>query len=489
MSNTGVEVARRAIYENPEGVRTEMTAEQAMRAHAQFGFKGRIIPLPLDGEAPLASAGERTKEQAAKEQAAQEVALKAMGLIPNDRWFGLGHEMIQAGKDKFKSLAKGYDDLPPVEEEYDRFVKQIKGERRTTTELDAASLKMDVGPDGFNRITRSGKLFLQLEPQFLDQFVEKFPTVFPRAKSLMAILDPDVRSFVFNRQVAKLADLSDAKRNAKLHYRILPGRDVPSAFAVTGTGYATVSSARIAETYIAELTGSGARGQIEYHAASTNVIGRFSWHAPQEFDAHVNDVFRGGGVWSTNDTGNGAHKLRGGVTRILCVNCTIVELEKLIGRRVHKGAEASFVESVRGGIKTVQGSMAPFIDAWGKLRGAGVEKLKVLNDSDDTVIDDPIKVLRALVDTGNLTPRIGRDALVEALLTSFNEEPGETVADLVNAVTRTAAHRGMDPFERESLEEAAGDMIPWMLGRIEDEKPRRLAIALDEKGNQTVVEV
>ena len=48
--------------------------------------------------------------------------------------------------------------------------------------------------------------------------------------------------------------------------------------------------------------------------------------------------------------------------------------------------------------------------------------------------------------------------LVSALLSSFREEPGETVADVINAVTRTA-HSKVPVMVGEIIEKQAGKLI------------------------------
>ena len=53
-----------------------------------------------------------------------------------------------------------------------------------------------------------------------------------------------------------------------------------------------------------------------------------------------------------------------------------------------------------------------------------------------------------------------RDAIVDALLRSWKQEPGDTLADAVNAVTR-AAHEnvGWDVQSREDLERQAAQLV------------------------------
>jgi hypothetical protein len=55
--------------------------------------------------------------------------------------------------------------------------------------------------------------------------------------------------------------------------------------------------------------------------------------------------------------------------------------------------------------------------------------------------------------------------MVEALLRGFSAEPGDTLADAFNAVTR-AAHEGLlDEAQRWRVERAAGALLPVLAQR------------------------
>ena len=82
--------------------------------------------------------------------------------------------------------------------------------------------------------------------------------------------------------------------------------------------------------------------------------------------------------------------------------------------------------------------------------------------------DKPADFLRALVTSGDLDADVARDTMVEALLKGFKAEPGDTLADAFNAVTR-AAHEGLlDEAQRWRVEREAGALLPVLARRAQD---------------------
>jgi EAL domain-containing protein (putative c-di-GMP-specific phosphodiesterase class I) len=69
------------------------------------------------------------------------------------------------------------------------------------------------------------------------------------------------------------------------------------------------------------------------------------------------------------------------------------------------------------------------------------------------------------VSSGDLDADVARDTVVEALLRGYAAEPGDTLADAFNAVTR-AAHEGLlDEAQRWRMERAAGALLPVLARR------------------------
>ena len=105
--------------------------------------------------------------------------------------------------------------------------------------------------------------------------------------------------------------------------------------------------------------------------------------------------------------------------------------------------------STRANVQTI-------LNDWGYLREADIRDVKVWNMQFDSVVD----ALTWGVEHNEIGKNIADKVLVEALMKGYEFEKGETLADLVNAITR-AAHVGfLDEIERQHLENLAGAMVP-----------------------------
>jgi hypothetical protein len=215
------------------------------------------------------------------------------------------------------------------------------------------------------------------------------------------------------------------------------------------------------------------RGAVSYNGETTDVTIRASWHAPVSFRPSVGDVFESGITGKTNDAGNGSHTGGNSFTRVICINCTTGTFGGDNLRRVHKGSRTQDLTAVGlariqqdvGQLVTQSGEAARFfLDSWGVLREAPLNKVTVGGKR----YTDPQAFLKALVGSGDLDADIARDTMVEALLRGHAAEPGETLADIFNAVTR-AAHEGMlDEMQRWRVERAAGALLPVLAQRALD---------------------
>jgi len=137
---------------------------------------------------------------------------------------------------------------------------------------------------------------------------------------------------------------------------------------------------------------------------------------------------------------------------------------------VHKGSRTQDLTAV--GLRRIQQDVAGlvnqsgeaarfFLDSWGVLRDTPIAKVAIGGKKHA----DPREALKALVKGGELDADVARDTLVEALLRGFDAEPGDTLADAFNAVTR-AAHEGLlDEAQRWRVERAAGALLPVLAQR------------------------
>lgn len=443
--------------------------EEIMRAYAQAGFEGRLVPVDV-AQVPAPQPvtlrpGVDVDPEAAKRIAAAEAFLVARGFAPPPTWFAAGTEMLPEGRAKFGSLAKRHEDLPVFREAAREVINVIRSEDRRDMVLgDARALRLT--PEG--TLTR-GRSPVALEPNALKGIIGRFPKAFPGAWSFLALLDPASRAEAVNAQLARLPEwYSDDERNLRLRLRNVGGW---RAFAAVSPTYMPMDADRVLAAYVDTLDGLGLpdpRGAIAYNGETTDVTIRATWHAPVNFRPSVGDVFESGISARTNDAGNGSHRAGNTFTRIICINCTTGDFGQDTLRRVHKGSRVS--DLTAQGLVKIQQDVADvvsrtgdaarfFLDAWGILRETPLTKVSKTGD--------PKAFLRSLVSSGELDADVARDTMVEALLRGFDVEPGETLADIFNAVTR-AAHDGLlDEAQRWRVERAAGSLLPVLAARAE----------------------
>jgi len=460
-----------------DGTVSEGPAPEMMRAYAAAGFAGRLVPVTAP-EAALVSAptpapalrpGVDVDAGAAARIDAAEAFLGSRGFAAPRPWFAAGTEMLPEGRAKFGTLARRHADLPAFRDAAGAVIDQIKAERRRDVQLgDARALRLL--PDG--TLTR-GRQPIALEPLALKGLISRFPKAFPAAWSFLALLDPATRAEAVNAQLGRLHEFypEDDAREVRLRCRAIDGNW--QAFAAVSPSYMPMDADRVLSAYVETLDGLGLpdpRGAVSYNGETTDVTIRATWHAPQSFRPSVGDVFESGITGRTNDAGGGSHTGGNSFTRIICINCTIADFGDTAFRRVHKGSRTNDLSAT--GIRRIQQDVAGlvnqsgdaarvFLDSWGVLRDTPVAKVAIGGKKHT----DPREALRALVKGGELDADIARDTMVEALLRGHAAEPGETLADIFNAVTR-AAHEGLlDDVQRWRVERAAGALLPVLVGR------------------------
>jgi hypothetical protein len=207
------------------------------------------------------------------------------------------------------------------------------------------------------------------------------------------------------------------------------------------------------------LAGEGMRGSVSYDPASTRVRWEAAWMAPQSIDPRVGDVFRVGVTGSTADAANGSFKVSMSATRILCINLTIADGYIAAFRRAHRGNLDGVIDEIAATVKAVPEAFAAFAVDWQIARNTAIKNVALFGK---TYSDVPT-ALAALVESGEIDAGVARDVQIEALLGGYNREPGDTLADLLNAVTRAAHPTAWDDAARATLERRAGELLPILV--------------------------
>ena len=384
-------------------------------------------------------------------------------------WFDAGTEMMDIGKDTYRSKARVHAELPPMVDAFRPVIDAVAAEHRRSFTVDAATLRLT--DDG--RIYSEGKRAkaVPVEPRALHSLVARFARALPRARALLDAVEPDLRAELFNRQMSRLGE--DYGYRSKGRETSMGVRRVDGAlqvFRAVSPSYLPMPLDKILGEYVAackDMALPDLRGVVDYNPRTTDATIRASWHAPETFDAGVGDTFEVGIVGRTNDAGGGAHSAGLGFTRVICINCTVADWLAENTSRRHRGSRTADLSQVgldriREDVgRVVSGAAtagAYFLDKWGMLRATDAAAVGL-------DLDNPVQALTSAHKL--LPPDVARDVTVELLLAAYEAEPGTgSVADVINAVSR-AAHDGLlDQIGRWRAERAAGELIPVLANRV-----------------------
>lgn len=299
----------------------------------------------------------------------------------------------------------------------------------------------------------------------------------PRARALLECLPAPLRAAVWNSQNVA-ADTDD---RAVIRTRLHGTRR--AAFAVVTRGYSALDAGDIADIAREALgripNGDTARGTVHYNPGTTGLTvdvlfpGNVRGRRPQRADdGHV------GGVRITSaDNGTGAIKASTLVWRLVCKNGMMGFGPGTVERIVHRGNRAAMVARLATAIRSTATQASAVVDRFVALRETSLASLLVTPSDDGAA--NVLAIMRAIAGSpddertpflpvvaspaGLVMPTdgIARDVLVEQLLSAFGREPGDTLADVVNAVTRLHTERVPVPVVRIAEEHAGMLAYTW----------------------------
>jgi len=395
--------------------------------------------------------------------------ITSLGFALPQTWFAPGTRMMQQGVNTYKRHYLQWSERPPAPDVLRATGERIQSEDRRSFTVRVGDLRMT--DDG--EIGRTGGPARRIEWTAWKQIfgAVRGVGVFPDGERLMREISPKLRAQIFNDRMENI----DPDKEVKIGVRKNGAGSAWSIFRVVGKSFPEDGTGADACFAAAEaLDGMDFRGHVEYDPSTTDL--RFDaahMVAPHILDPVVGDVFRGGIKGKTNDAGGGAFVVDPFVGRIICINCTIADAYAKGVRKSHRGSMKEAIEGIMKAANMASQVVPLFAEDWNVLRNTAIADFDWIGnlgrlsiDTKAILITDPTApdVIRALVESGKINAKAGHSALTSAILSSFRAEPGETLADVLNAITR-AAHEKVPVLVGGQLEKAAGALVPWMAQR------------------------
>lgn len=434
-------------------------AEAMMRAYWDAGQDGKLEPIRETSEW-----GRLIVDPAKALEIAEKVAkMRKLGFSIPATMYSPGTRMVQTGVNEYRRRHAEWADRPLFSDVAAEVRDRIKAEDRRDMLVNLSDLRMS--NDGqFYRKSQPGKMSLPLELSALERLLSYATEVMPQSKRLFPLLDPRVRAKVWNSQVAKLTE----DTWVKLGIRRDENREW-SIYRVVSPKYSAHAGADvILDALISATQNQQLRGTVSYDPTTTIVAFDAAVTAdPIKLDPVVGDLFRTGLRGITADGAQyGSISINPFVGRIACINCTMIDSYAPGLRMIHRGDLPGLIPGIRGVAAETAKAVRLFADDWKLLRSTpatdrhALAALGLLQKEREKAISVP-DVLTVL------TGQRGRNLpSAEALSAAYDAEPGESLADLMNSITR-AAHEGLlSDLQRWQAEREAGALIPVMATAI-----------------------
>ena len=466
---------------------TEDEATEEVTARAPL----LVTPSITVGQREPVTVTPRTAEDTkAAHQMARDHMRKIGGDASEETWFAPGTEMMQSGKDTFRSKAQLHANMLPVAEAFSHGIERVKSEGRGISDpVDLTACRLTEANNGKGyALVRPGMAPIDLEYQGLDQLFGKVSQGMPGPLARMIHTLP-AGGFIdiANKQLERAGRFVTSPTVVRVQDRDHRGRR--SAFSVVGEGFCPLPLDRVLETAlteierVAESAGIDPRGVVTYDPRTTLATFKATWHAPEEYAARVGDPIEIGLKGKAGGAGNSFLTMQQALTLIRCINCTLMTWAVTQKLR-HSGSKARTPEeNIKHGLGRVDvavdrvvGGMAEgvrmFGGLWGILKDTPIQSVALAGAKHTDVRE----ALEAMVEKGQIGKDIARDALVQSLTDGFDREPGGSLADLVNAVTR-AAHEGMlNDIQQWQLEQEAGELMMALAKKAQPEALKALSL-------------
>lgn len=365
---------------------------------------------------------------------------------PTIKGFAANHSLITSGNTTLNSaqsslLRKQIEDfeaLPLANESAAELASRIEAEERTSEVISYKDISVEdsmevrfgetsyaVGQNAFKGLVRA------IAPQGAYSYLTGIP--------------PELRAY-------NLRALLDTEGKVKLRTRLDASGEGREIFAVTGEKYPDLYANSILRS-ISRKTAPDARAIYTYDPTTTELSFRellMQEINPVSYKHSTDDVFQVGRGWSVRDDGTTSVSMSLLTFRQLCANMAMLKSDGYLKRVRHRGDDSAVLERINGLFSQTGGLVELFSKQWSSARSTVWH--------DEPTIDGAMIAYGMLLSTKKLTAVGNKDLFASHLAVSWAEEPGGSVADLVNGVTRytrTGSISNSSKFALDKLETQA----------------------------------
>ena len=380
-----------------------------------------------------------------------------------------GTAVVDLGYDNLAAARTVWDEKPDAYTAASQLFNIISEEKRESVKIPLHELRMQ--DDG--RIAGLGSYgCIGLEEHGLKQLLAatRFgvgedgisgDSLFPRAFATMRSLDPDVRAYVFNEHMRR-----HCSKDKVMKFRTRLNGDQRSIFGVVGTGYKEFDAHKVANMIQLAVDDMPYKADVQYNSETTSFTMDITMHAPEDLtDFSAGDLYEVGFRFKSNDRGGGS--INGNAIAFWneCLNMIILHSEKKeILRAIHKGNMLEKMNAIQEGMDAARPAMERFAHDWGILgqtESATAISSKDVDDYGYEGANASSILIKKLVAEGKVASGIGRDAAVQMMFDSYADQGGgDSVQDVINAITRMAHQHLVDDCARDVLEREAGQLVP-----------------------------
>lgn len=436
-----------------------------------------VAPVPrADSNETVTMLGESgTVSDVAAQRIAEDEAFlfETVGIKLPPPVYAPGSRINETGTGNLRTSRLEYEAMPDTVDGLRDIARSIAAEERKDYTVKASDLRMlnngtlitpsgefATEDEGLRHLARTLLVSGQREARIASILGrDEESTLFPRGHGLLSAMPPDLRAQVFNRMVK---DQSRPEQRVTLRTRTYG--DKPSLFAVVGERYAAFDADKVAMLLASSLDGLGARGAVTYDSRTTTLKADATFHADQVVDFAAGDVFKVGASFRSNDAAGGSIRGDASAWRNRCLNLIIIGVGSAPLFAVqHRGDTDRVRADVSEGLTQADAVFQHFAARWGKLRQTAITSVTLWGETFSTVPD----ALTWAVDNGKIDRVMARDAMVQSLIQAHGQEPGDSLADILNAITRAAHESLIADIKRDVMERAAGALIPSLVRAAE----------------------